>query len=423
MGIVSSQNAPIDLDRRNRRFGIFTVILAVVVGAGFATGVSGLSASFVLNDPFGAPTWATLPDLTLPVAPTAIFLALVLAGLGITQVTRGFGTKATTVVGVAVGIFVLAFLVWASRGQDLQLLGLLKGAIRAAVPLSLGALSGVLCERSGVVNIAIEGQFLASAFTAAIVSSAVGNPWIGLLAGVVAGGLVGALLAVLSIRYRADQIVVGVVLIVLVTGLTSFLTTQILTRNPELNSPARFRSYDVPVLGDIPFFGPLLFRSSVTVYLMFLAVIIAQIALFQTRWGLRLRSVGEHPKAADTVGIKVLATRYKAVILGGMVAGIGGAYFTLDAAGQFSREMTGGRGFIALAAMLVGRYSPRGAIGAALVFGFADALATSLQLLNVGIPSTLLLTAPYVVTLAVVAGLVGRLRMPAADGKPYVKEG
>jgi general nucleoside transport system permease protein len=155
---------------------------------------------------------------------------------------------------------------------------------------------------------------------------------------------------------------------------------------------------------------------------MFAAVLFLQYALFQTRWGLRLRSVGEHPKAADTVGIKVLATRYKAVLIGGMFAGIGGAYFTLDAVGSFSREMSGGRGFIALAAMLVGRYSPVGAFGAALIFGFADSLATSLQLLQVPVPSDLLLTAPYVVTLLVVAGLIGRLRVPAADGKPYTKE-
>ena len=412
----------VDLDRRNRRFGIFAIVLAAVVGAVFATGTEGLAATFQLNDTFADPTYATLPEIVVPVAPAAIFLALVIAGVGLYQAVRGFGDRATLVVSILVGLFVLAFLTWAARGQELQVLALLRGSMRAAVPLALGALSGVLCERAGVINIAIEGQFLASAFTAAIVSSATGNPWVGLVGGVVAGGLVGALLAVLSIRYRADQIVVGVVLIVLVTGVTSFLTSQLLVPNPALNAPDRFGSVVVPVLGRIPLIGPLLFRHSVTVYLMLAAVVVVQIALFHTRWGLRLRSVGEHPKAADTVGIRVLATRYRAVILGGMVAGIGGAYFTLDAAGQFSREMSGGRGFIALAAMLVGRYSPAGALGAALIFGFADALSTSLQILDVGIPSTLLLTAPYVVTILVVAGLVGRLRMPAADGQPYVKE-
>ncbi len=419
---MSEQTTPADLQRRNRRFGVFTILLGTLAGIAFATGAGGMSAAFQLNDTFGAETFATLPIVSVPVTPAAVFLGLLIVGVGVALVVRGFGERAATAVAIALGLFVLAFLVWAARGQQLQVLGLLKGTIRAAVPLALGALSGVLCERSGVVNIAIEGQFLTSAFTAAVVSSATGNPWIGLLSALIAGGLVGALLAVLSIRFRADQIVVGVVLVVLATGLTSFLTSQVLARNPALNSPARFSTVEIPGLSHIPFLGPLLFRNSVTVYLMLIAIAVAEVALFRSRWGLRLRAVGEHPKAADTVGIKVLATRYRAVILGGVVAGIGGAYFTLDAAGQFSREMTGGRGFIALAALLVGRYSPRGALGAALVFGFADALATSLQLLNVGIPSTLLLTAPYVVTLLVVAGLVGRLRIPAADGEPYVKE-
>jgi len=283
-------------------------------------------------------------------------------------------------------------------------------------------MAGVLCERAGVINIAIEGQFLAGAFTAAVVSSIASNPWIGLLGGISAGVLVAFMLAGLSIKFQADQIVVGVVLIVFATGVTSFLNTQVLSGNPELNAPTRFPTIELPLLSEIPVLGPVLFRQSLLVFGMIAAVVILQYALFQTRWGLRLRSVGEHPKAADTVGINVLATRYKAVLLGGVLAGIGGSWWTLDAVGQFSREMTGGRGFIALAAMLVGRYSPVGALGAALIFGFSDQLATSLQLLRVPVDSNLLLTAPYLVTIVVVAGLIGRLRVPAADGKPYVKE-
>jgi ABC-type uncharacterized transport system permease subunit len=388
----------------------------------FATGVAGMEATFSLNEVFGRDTFIELPPVVVPVAPTAAVLAVLIAFIGGVQIARGYGERATVAVSIALGLFVLAFLAWAARGTQLSLIALLKGTVGGAVPLTFGALSGVLCERAGVINIAIEAQFLAAAFAAAVVSSVTGNPWIGLVGGILAGGLFGVLLSVLSIRYRADQIVVGVVLIVLATGLTSFLTTQVLSANPQWNSPARFRAVPIPVLGDIPVIGPLLFRQSIIVYAMFIAVIATHYGLFHTRWGLRLRAVGEHPKAADTVGIEVLGTRYRAVILGGMVAGLGGAYFTLDAVGQFSREMTGGRGFIALAAMLVGRYSPIGAFGAALVFGFATALATSLQILNVGISSTLLLTAPYVVTLFVVAGLVGRLRPPAADGQPYIKD-
>jgi len=290
------------------------------------------------------------------------------------------------------------------------------------VPIAFGAMAGVLSERAGVINIAIEGQFLAGAFTAAVVASVLGSAWFGLLGGIAAGALIGIMLAGLTIRFQADQIVSGVVLIVLATGVTSFLTSQLLASNTTLNSPVRFTAAPMPLLSDLPLIGSIVFRQTFLVYLMIAMVIVLQFALFRTRWGLRLRSVGEHPAAADTVGIDVLRTRYRAVVLGGMLAGIGGSWFTLEAASQFSKEMTGGRGFIALAAMLVGRYSPVGAMSAALLFGFADSLATTLQRLPVPLPSTLLRATPYVITLLVVAGLVGRLRVPAADGKPYVNQ-
>jgi simple sugar transport system permease protein len=243
-----------------------------------------------------------------------------------------------------------------------------------------------------------------------------------MVGGIAAGVLLGGVLAAMSIRFRADQIVVGVVLVVFATGLTSFLNQQLLQPAPELNQPAGFGRLDIPLLSDIPIIGPLLFQQTIPVYLMLIAVPLLNWALFRTRWGLRLRSVGEHPRAADTVGINVLGTRYRAVMLGGALAGIGGAWFTLDSAGQFSPGMSAGMGFIALAAMLIGRYHPYGAFGAALVFGFAGEIATSLAILDVGVPSTLLLTVPYVVTIVVVAGFVGRLRVPAADGQPYVTE-
>lgn len=412
--------APAAQARRNRRFGIFSVLLAAVMGSVFASSARGDRATFVLNDARGQ--LFELPDLVLPVVPTVIVLTVAVLVIAAKQLTGGFGTRSVLVVGVVAGLFVLAFLTWAAADGQLSVVGLLRGTIARATPIALGALAGVLCERAGVINIAIEGQFLAGAFTAALFSSLASNPWVGLVGGIGAGVLVAFMLAGLSIRFKADQIVVGVVLIVFATGVTSFLTTQVLVPNPNLNSPSRFPSLAIPVLSEIPIIGPVLFRQTVLVFGMFAAVIGLQYALFQTRWGLRLRSVGEHPKAADTVGIKVLPTRYKAVLLGGVFAGIGGAFFTLDAVGSFSKDMSGGRGFIALAAMLVGRYSPVGAFGAALIFGFADSLATSLQLLRVPVPSDLLLTAPYLVTLLVVAGLIGRLRVPAADGKPYEKE-
>jgi general nucleoside transport system permease protein len=417
---VTGGVSPDALRRRNQRFGIFSVLMAAVMGAVFATSARGDTATFVLNDARGQ--LFDLPNLRLPVVPTVIVLTVAVLVIAFRQFTRGFGSKSVVIVGVVAGLFVLAFLTWAAADGQLSLVGLFRGTVARATPIALGALAGVMCERAGVINIAIEGQLLAAAFTAAVFSSLASNPWIGLVGGIGAGLLIALMLAGLSIKFKADQIVVGVVLIVFATGITSFLATQVLVPNPHLNSPRRFPTLSIPVLSEIPLIGPVLFRQSILVFGMFASVLFLQYALFQTRWGLRLRSVGEHPKAADTVGIKVLATRYKAVLIGGIFAGIGGSFFTLDAVGSFSREMSGGRGFIALAAMLVGRYSPVGAFGAALIFGFADSLATSLQLLQVPVPSNLLLTAPYVVTLLVVAGLIGRLRVPAADGKPYTKE-
>jgi general nucleoside transport system permease protein len=289
--------------------------------------------------------------------------------------------------------------------------------------LTLGALSGVLCERSGVINVAIEGQFLMAAFAGALVGSAAGSLWLGLVAGVLVGGLLGAVLAVLSIRYQVDQIVAGVVLNLFALGLTGFLTDRVLVPNQQtLNTPNVFDPIQIPLLSKIPVIGPVLFDQNIFVYLMFVLLAVIHVALFRTRWGLRVRAVGEHPRAADTVGIRVLAVRYRNVILGGMVAGLGGAYFTLGSVGSFSKDMTSGRGFIALAAMIFGHWSPIGAFGAALLFGFADALQSILAVLNVAIPSQFLLMAPYIATILAVAGLVGRVRPPAADGQPYIKQ-
>jgi general nucleoside transport system permease protein len=408
------------LRRRNRRFGIFSILVAALMGAVLTTSPRGDTATFVLNDARGQ--LFELPNLSLPLTATVLVLTGAVLAIAYRQFTAGFGKRTVLVVGIVAGLFVIAFLTWAAAGGNLSVVGLLRGSIARATPIALGALAGVLCERAGVINIAIEGQFLAGAFTAAVFSSMAGNPWVGLLGGIGAGVLIAYLLAALSIRFHADQIVVGVVLIVFATGMTSFLTTQILVPNRHLNAPTRFPTISVPLLSEIPLIGPVFFRQSILVFGMLASVLVLHYALFQTRWGLRLRSVGEHPKAADTVGIKVLATRYKAVLLGGVFAGIGGAYFTLDAVGSFSKEMSGGRGFIALAAMLVGRYNPVGALGAAIIFGFADAMATALQLLRVPVPSEVLLTAPYVVTIVVVAGLIGRLRPPAADGQPYIKQ-
>ncbi|HYN68729.1 MAG TPA: ABC transporter permease, partial [Candidatus Eisenbacteria bacterium] len=337
------------------------------------------------------------------------------------QLIRGFGPRWGVILGICVVLFVFGFLTWAAAGKSMSLIGLLQTTVQRAVPITFGALSGVLCERAGVVNIAIEGMLLAGAFTGAVVGSATDNILLGLGAAAVVGGLLALVLAILAIRYLVDQIIAGTVINIFSVGITSFIATRVLQVNPGLNTPDRFSPMAIPILSDIPIIGPMFFNGNLFLYLLFILIGLIHYGLFYTRWGLRVRAVGEHPRAADTVGINVLRTRYQNVILGGIVAGIGGAYFTLGSTGNFERDMTAGRGFIGLAAMIFGAWTPIGAFLASLVFGFADALQARLSILNVAIPSEFLLMVPYVVTILVVAGLVGRVRAPAADGRPYDK--
>lgn len=413
--VVTSRISPV----RARAFGIFFVFLAVGIAVLFGMGSGGNSSTFGLNGP---DQFAELPRVEIPAAGTAYFLALVTAFIGGMQLARGFGKWTYLVLGLVVFLFLFAFLVWATEDNSLNLYGMLQSTLLRSIPLTLGALSGVLCEKAGVVNIAIEGMMLFAAFIGVIIGSASGNLWVGLIGGALAGGLLSAVLAVLSIRYRVDQIIAGTVLNIFALGITSYLTARVLVEYQNLNNPGTFDRVSIPLLSKIPLIGPLLFRNNIFVYLAFILVAAVWFGLNKTRWGLRVRAVGEHPKAADTVGIDVLKVRYRNVVLGGMVAGIAGAYLTLGSVGRFDENMTAGKGFIALAAMLFGRYNPVGAFGAALVFGFAESLQNKLAILNVGIPSELLAMAPYLATLLVVAGVVGRTRVPAADGIPYVKE-
>jgi simple sugar transport system permease protein len=291
-----------------------------------------------------------------------------------------------------------------------------------STPLIFGSLGGVISERVGVVNIAIEGQLLAGAFTAALVATATGSAWAGLRAARIAGAAVSAVLAAFAIKYLVDQVIVGVVLNVLVIGLTSFLYSTVMVGDPDLfNKPARFERLPIPLLSDIPVIGPIVFNQSLIVYAMFLLVPLVWFGLFKTRWGLRLRAVGEHPKAADTVGIKVARTRFWNVLLAGVIVGGGGAFFTLVAIGSFTKEMTNGAGFIALAAVIFGQWNPIKATLAALLFGFATNLQSTLSIVGSPVPSEFMLMLPYLVTIFAVAGLVGFSRPPAASGKPYVK--
>ena len=308
------------------------------------------------------------------------------------------------------------------QGQTLTITALLQGSLALAVPLIFGSLAGVLSERVGVVNIAIEGQLLAGAFVSAFVGSLSHNLWLGVLVAAMAGALVSVTLAVFAIKYVVDQIIVGVVLNVLIVGLTNFLFTTLMSSDlVTYNNPPMFEKFLVPLLGQIPVLGPVLFNQTPIVYLMYLAVAAVWFMLFKTRWGLRVRAVGEYPKAADTVGIKVYRTRYLSVLAGGALAGLGGTFFTLGQVGSFGKEMTNGAGYIALAALIFGRWNPIYAAMAALLFGFAQNLQFGLAIIGSPVPSEFLLMLPYALTVVAVAGLVGKVTGPAAAGKAYIK--
>ncbi|MCU1421011.1 MAG: transporter permease [Microbacteriaceae bacterium] len=318
--------------------------------------------------------------------------------------------------------FLFEFLIWSAAGQLLPVPGLLLSAIGISVPLIFGALGGVISERVGVVNVAIEGQLLAGAFVSAVVATITHSAIAGFIAAMIGGVLVSALLAVFAITYLVDQVIVGVVLNVLVIGLTDFLYSQVLASNaPTLNAPPHFPFLPIPILSEIPVIGPALFRQTIIVYIMYVAVFLVWFGLFKTRWGLRVRAVGEHPTAADTVGINVNRTRFWNVLLAGAIAGAGGAYYSLAASPLFTREVTAGAGYIALAAVIFGRWNPILATLAALLFGFTSSLQSTLSAVGTPVPSEFMLMLPYVVTILAVAGLVGHSRGPAASGRPYIK--
>ena len=366
-----------------------------------------------------------IPNIILPsqgFATVMLILMLAMTALSV-YLTFARNRRTPLIVVIAFGFgLVMTVLTWLFSGATMGITTLLAGSLALAVPLIFGSLSGALSERVGIINIAIEGQLLAGAFTSALVASVTDSVLIGILAAMIAGSLVAAILAVFSIKYLVDQIITGVVINVLIIGLTSFLFSTLLADNISiLNQPPRFERIAIPLLSQIPIAGPVLFNQTLIVYLMYLAVAGVFLALFKTRWGLRLRSVGEYPKASDTVGINVFRTRYMSVMIGGALAGLGGSFFTLGQVGAFGKEMTNGAGYIALAALIFGRWNPIYAAMAALLFGFALNLQYALQIVGSPLPSEFLLMLPYVLTVVAVAGLVGKVRGPAAAGKPYVK--
>lgn len=406
-------------ERRSSMVGGVLVALSLYVFWAFVFGVDAdLDATFNLSfatDRFQDLSWVVNARMLATVMGVGIF------ALGIWRLTRN-GLKYTNLsLAIAFGMFALAFLGWAAAGGQFSLVGMLRSTVILSVVVVLGALTGLMCERVAIINIGIEGQLLASAFAAVVLSSAFGTV-AGIVGGLATGALLGLLLAWLTIKFRVDQIIAGVVINILALGLTSLMSSRILSQVVELNAPKRIPAIRIPILADIPVIGPVLFDHTYFVYGMFVLVFAIHYGLFRTRWGLRSRSVGEHPKAADTAGLDVYWIRYRNVVLGGLIAGWGGAFLGLAQVARFEENMTGGIGFIGLAAMIFGRWLPFGALGAGLVFGFSRAVQQKAAILNIGVPSEFLLMLPYIVVIIVVAGVVGRTRPPAADGQPYIKQ-
>ncbi|MGI6740456.1 MAG: ABC transporter permease [Brevefilum sp.] len=401
--------------------GIVQLFIALVILLGFVLNTKPNTLTRFVMTPGGIEI-GTMPDWVIPTLPTLILLTIIPTALGIYQLARGFGRASNGMVGLSALCLIFGFVTWQASGTSVNLAGMLTSAVSLAVPITLGAFSGVLSERAGVVNIAIEGMMLMGAMIGSLIGSITSNPWIGLMGAILSGLLLSLIHAVLSIKYKINQVISGTVINIFSAGMTAFISQKYLQTNQALNTPPLFSRIPIPGLANIPLIGPMFFNTNVFVYIMFILLIVIQVALFFTRWGLRLRSVGEHPRAADTLGINVIKTRYVAVLLSGLVAGLGGAFFTLGSVGRFNEGMTAGKGFIGLAAMIFGNWRPLGAMGAGLIFGFADAIGSKLLLLGSAIPPQIMAMSPYLITMIVLAGFIGKGQAPAASGEPYDKE-
>ena len=419
-----TQASRVSKEARSRRdilLGVLYLALAALILFLLPRGTTGLQSTFALTSRRGGVT-IEAPDLVVPTASSLFVLGALVAFAGAWQLAKGF-KRVNLVLALLAAVGIFAFLVWASQDKSLNLTGMLVSSLVRATPIGLAALSGIYSERSGVVNIGIEGMMLAGAFTAVVFASISHSLFVGVLGGILAGMILGLLHAVLSIHFRVDQIISGTGIIILALGLTSYLQRAVLNLYPELNQPGpAIAAVPIPGLWRIPVIGPVLFNQSPIIYTLFVLLVATHILMYYTRWGLRVRAVGEHPRAADTLGINVFTTRYASVLISGAIAGLSGAYMSIGAAGRFNEGMTAGKGFLGLAAMIFGNWNSAGAFLGSLIFGFFDSWQEKLAILQVGIPVDLLGMAPYLATMVVLAGVVGRARMPAADGQPYVKQ-
>lgn len=408
--------------QKRRQSGVVTMAILLVIFTFIfyvtSSRVEPVVYSFYLGD-----EWKLISEWKIG-SKSGVMIFLVFALIGVIISFIQFKNNKKITLGSLIFGFgsIMAFLSWAAAGKFIPLTGLLQAAVLLAVPLIFGSMAGLLCEKSGVINIAIEGQLLFAAFVSAVVASLSQNLIWGLISAPIAGVLVSWILAYFSIRFQVDQVILGFVINVLVLGLTNFFYTVLLVPYESTwNAAGSFSAIPIPVLSKIPIIGPILFNQTIIVYFMYLIVTVIQIALFKSKWGLRTRAVGELPIAADSVGIDVNKLRFRNVLIAGAVAGVGGAVFTIGAVGVFSQSMTAGAGFIALACLIFGKWSPKGALIAALFFGFTNSLQSNLSIAGVPIPSEFMLMIPYIATIIAVSGLIGRVRAPAADGIPYLR--
>lgn len=419
---ASAVSSPFRIDRQRiiGAIGAITgIILFWLVSSKIpATKITTLRITY----PNAKPTDPSLLDIPLPTVTTVGVVAALLVLGSIYLFLRHQPRMVSVYMGALIFSAIFVVLIWAGAGNRIDIVDMLARMVRLATPIALGACAGILCERSGVINISIEGLMLMAAcggFTAALIT---GNSWFGLLVAIITGGVTVMLLAVLAIRFKTDQIIAGTVINILAVGVTGFVRSNFLIHLQQTGHiGSSLPALPIPLLSDIPVLGPIFFNHQPVAYAMLILVPVLSLLLFRTPWGLRTRAIGEHPRAADTMGINVNRLRYLNVFFSGLVAGLAGAWFSLEATFSFDDLMTNGRGFIALAAMIFGKWTPFGALGGALTFSSADALQIKIQGFSFDLPPQFLQMLPYVITIIVLAGIIGRARPPAAVGKPYEK--
>jgi ABC-type uncharacterized transport system permease subunit len=409
---------------RITRSGVIAVLF-ILLGVWMVTGALSMDTATQTRLTFGS----GIPDVTVSTQPYTLIVGVLYAVIGAVSLIGVGGKRARTIALYGGGILLIpTVLIVAAANNSINVTVMLQVSLRLSTPIVMGALAGIWCERAGVVNIAIEGMMLTGAcFGFTVFTLLLGSmttpqaQFVGVIVATLSGTVMALLHGWLSITFKTNQIVSGTVINILAVGVTSFVRRDVLLSSEAARET--LQAVPIPLLADIPVLGPVLFNGRPIFYSMFILLFATHIILFHTRWGLRTRAVGENPKAADTLGINVNRNRWINVLIGGSIAGLAGAWFSMETSGSFDDNMTSGRGFIALAAMIFGKWLPFGAFGGGLLFGFSDALGQRFQFLGVPVPPQFLQMVPYFITIVVLAGLVGRAVGPKAAGEPYEKEG